>query len=263
MPALLEVQDALRRQFLEGENPDVISFIEGGALSPHARLNIYHNTFVGTLTTALRLNFPAVYALVGSGYFEYVASAFIKRSPPTSAYLNDYGRDFPAFLESEETARGVPYLPDMARLEWAVSQAFHAPDADSLDLQRLASVAQEDQEHVVFALQPNVGLVASRYPIDVIWQAVLAKDDEAMAGIDLESGGVKLRVERRHDQVEVTRCGLDEWRFASGLVGKRCFGELASDLNPETATALLSDYLVRGRITAFTLAQHQYSERLP
>ena len=255
MPALLEVQGALRQYLVDHRDTDVSSFIEGGSLSAQARLNIYHNTFAATLTTALRLNFPAVHALVGAGYFEYIAGRFIRQAPPASAYLNDYGHTFPAFLESEETAKGVPYLADVARLEWAVSRSLLAADADNLDLQKLAAVPQENQEQVVFHLKPSIVVAESSYPVDAIWQAVLSKDDDAMATIDLSAGGVKLLIERPYEDVEMTRCEMDEWRFANALLNKRSIGELSNDLSSEKASSLLSDYLVRGRITAFSLMQ--------
>src|SRR5437870_1977433 len=77
------------------------------------RLSIYRDTFYGTLTRALRLSFPAIHRLVGVEFFDAVALEFIKAKPPRSAYLDDYGSDFPDFLARFPGAMSVPYLFDV------------------------------------------------------------------------------------------------------------------------------------------------------
>src|SRR5580698_1787754 len=95
MPALLELQRALRAQLLgdpaclgdAASLRDVLPSGEGGAL----RLAIYRNTAFSALVNALRLSFPAVQRLVGADFFEAAAREFIESALPASAYLNDYG----------------------------------------------------------------------------------------------------------------------------------------------------------------------------
>ena len=112
MPALLELQQALGAQlFGDAASPDLDSAL---------RLAIYRNTCMSTLVNALRSSFPAVQRLVGTDFFEAGARDFIRLRPPASAYLNDYGADFPQFLRQFAPAAGVPYLGDVAELEWTV-----------------------------------------------------------------------------------------------------------------------------------------------
>src|ERR1700683_4968067 len=131
MPALLELQRSLREQLFgdptraDASGGEALLAGDDGAL----RLAIYRNTAFATLVNALRLSFPAVQRLVGADFFEAAAQQFIRASLPTSAYLNDYGADFPGFLSHFAPAAGLVYLGDVARLEWAVNRALHAGDA--------------------------------------------------------------------------------------------------------------------------------------
>src|SRR5712691_10761115 len=124
----------VRREELDAAAAHVLT----DGIDPAARLGVYRNTFASILTRALRLSYPAVERLVGAEFFESAVRAFIEEQPPRSACLDDYGESFPDFLVRLEAVAALTYLPDVARLEWAVSRALHAPDADPLGIARLA-----------------------------------------------------------------------------------------------------------------------------
>ena len=98
MPTLLEIQRAVHRSLIARDDAQAVAYIVADELLPEVRLNIYRNTFIGALTTALRLSFPAVHRLVGDEFFESAARIFIEEEPPRSAYLDNYGTGFPEFL---------------------------------------------------------------------------------------------------------------------------------------------------------------------
>src|SRR5262249_4393747 len=102
-------------------------------------------------------------------------------------------------------------LPDVARLEWAVNAAYHAPDAPTLDPVRIAALPQERYSHLTFVAHPSARLVASEFPVDRIWQAHQPGRD-LDAGIDLSSGACRLLV-HRHDQ-DIRFLALDAAGFA-------------------------------------------------
>ena len=64
--------------------------------------------------------------LVGEGFFRYAASQFIRQYPSKSGDLNEFGYEFPEFLETFEPAAKLNYLPDVARLELAYHEAYYA-----------------------------------------------------------------------------------------------------------------------------------------
>jgi hypothetical protein len=139
MPALRELQQQIACALLD--DAAATTFAATLALDPSV-LTIYRNTRLGTLTRALATAFPAVRALVGEDFFEAAARQFIRAEPPATACLDDYGERFAAFLAQLPPAAGIAYLADVARLEWAVNRALHAPDGPVLELAALAGVAR-------------------------------------------------------------------------------------------------------------------------
>jgi hypothetical protein len=253
MPALRELQAAMRAGMLQGAPDAALACIDDAQFLPGQRLSIHRNTMLGALAHALRLSFPAVHRLVGAEFFDRAARVYACEQPPRSADLNAYGDEFADFLQHHAPAAALGYLPDVARLEWAVNRALHAPAVAALDVSALAGVAPCDHERVCFAWHPSVGLLASTYPVDAIWRAVLQQDEPAMAAIDLASGPVHLMVHRQAGAVEVERLDAPAWRFTSVLLaGQPLHAALAAAQRPDAA-ALLAAHLLAGRCIGFHL----------
>src|SRR3990170_3336886 len=70
MPTLLDVQRAMYRSLAERDNERAAGYIIADGLAAPDRLDIHRNTLVSSLTTALRLSYPAVHRLVGAAFFE-------------------------------------------------------------------------------------------------------------------------------------------------------------------------------------------------
>jgi hypothetical protein len=253
MPTLLKLQRAVYRGLVAGEDGLCAEHVVANGIAGEARLNIYRNTFIANLTTALRLVYPAIHRLVGALFFESAARFFIEAQPPQRAWLDEYGADFPEFLAGFAPAASLPYLPGVARLERVVNTALHASDAAPLDLLDLAAIPARNHGHIAFVPHPSISFVAADYPVDAIWQAVLAEDDAAMAAIDLVAGPVWLTVERNRSGVEVLRLPEPEWRFMSELCASRPLQE-AIDAAPEIdAASLLAAHLTAERFVQFRL----------
>jgi hypothetical protein len=247
MPALLELQQALHAQIL-GDAPPADA-------ASASRLAIHRNTVLATLVNALRLSFPAVQRVVGAEFFEGGTREFIRRHPPTSPCLNDYGAGLPAFLAAFEPASTLVYLADVARLEWAVNCALHADDAPRLDLARLAALEQAAVSRLRFAMHPAVSVLRLEYPADAIWRAVLEQDAAAMAAIDLAAGPVYLLVERDADAVQVRRLNAARWQFAARLCAGDALYTMVQQAPDADLSAWLAEHLACGRITDFQLHQ--------
>jgi hypothetical protein len=253
VPTLLEIQTAMRRGLLDNGDAAVAATLSD-ALAPSGRLSIYRNTSRTALTNALRLSFPAVQRLVGEDFFEAAADAFITREPPHTAWLDLYGESFPEFLQSFEPAAALIYLPDVARLERAVGHALHAIDAEPLEYSQLLDIEPAIQERLCFIPHPSVSLVFSPYPVDVIWRAVLARDDVALAAIDLSAGAVRLLVERRAGEVEVTRMDERQWKFGEALFASHSLSVALAVADDPDAAASLAAHLAAGHFSEFTVS---------
>ena len=253
MPSLHEVQHAFRSSLVERDDGAAAAFVIVDGLEPARRLSIYRNTFVSNLTNALRLSYPAVHRLVGAEFFQGAAQVFVHERPPAGAYLDEYGGDFADFLARFPPAASLPYLPDVARVEWAVNRALHAPDVKPLDVAQLAHVDPAHHDRVSFVAHQAVSILRVAYPADAIWRAVLEQDDAALSAIDLATGPAWLLVERTAGRVEVTRLDEHAWRFAAELFAGQPLGTALDSADGVEASALLAEHFAAGRFIAFTL----------
>ena len=256
MPSLHEVQHAIQRSVVLHDDRAAAAFIVDDGLAPEQRLCVYRNTFVGSLTTALRLSFPAIYRLVGVEFFEGAAQIFVHAQPPSGAYLDEYGAEFPEFLRHFPPTASLAYLPDVARLEWVVNRALHAPDVEPLDVAQLMDVELTDHDRVHFVTHPSVSLLRADYPVDNIWRAVLAQDDAALAGIDLAAGPVWLMVQRLATGVDATRIDERAWRFAAALSAGRPLGAALDAAVGIDGPGLLAEHISAGRFIGFGIADN-------
>ena len=158
-----------------------------------ARFDVYRASFEANLCNALRDTYPVVNRLVGEGFFGQVARAYLRAQPSCCSDLHEYGAHFATFLAALDSLGDLPYLPDVARLEWLAHQAFHAADAEPLTLATLAGLPYESYGSL--CLLPCVRLMRSEFPVHRIWQ-VNQESWVGDAAVSLEEGGVHLAVSR-------------------------------------------------------------------
>lgn len=135
------------------------------------RFNVYRNNVAVGLTEALEAAFPVIRKLVGDAFFKAMAGVYLRNHPPASPLMMHYGAEMPGFLKGFEPARSLPYLPDVARLEIAIRQSYHAADATSVTSEYLGALTPDGFARARFAFAPAVRLVSSRFPIHGIWAA--------------------------------------------------------------------------------------------
>ncbi|WOH80002.1 DNA-binding domain-containing protein [Bradyrhizobium sp. BEA-2-5] len=135
------------------------------------RYDVYRNNVTVSLIDALAAIYPAVQRITGADFFRAMARSHVRASPPTSLLLLDYGRDFPAFIETYEYACAMPWLADVARIERAWLDAYHAADAAPLSRDALALVPPERLADVVFTAHPAAGIVRSPFAAVTIFAA--------------------------------------------------------------------------------------------
>ncbi len=254
MPTLHDVQTAMRRSLVHHDKSAAEAML--AAHVPPDQLDIYRNNFLLTLTNALRLCFPAVEKLVGAAFFESAAQIFIAAHPPDIAWLDKYGAALPGFLRAFEPAAVVPYLHDVARLEWAVHRALHAETIELLDPLAFAAVSPENQGWIRLVAEPSLTLLNLDYPADTIWRAVLLGDDESLAKIEVTAGSFHLLVERRASGIEVIRLDGRSWQFLARLCAGDPLALVLGNLQTEPffdQASALAAHLAAGRFRNFDL----------
>jgi len=212
---LRETQILFADSLLQGSSV-AARVVRGGGLTPERRLEIYRHNVMHNLRGALRDIFPVTERIVGEAFFLHAADRFIRETPSRSGDLNRFGAEWPAFLAEYPHAVELSYLADVARLEWAWHECFHAADADALDLSRLADVPPEEHSALKFRLHPAVRLMASAYPLLRIWQ-VNQPGYEGELAIDWEAGGDSLLIYRDGNEIAIEALPAGPFRFLSAL----------------------------------------------
>jgi len=237
MPTLPELQAMFRRTMFGAAVPPLVEAIAADGLAPAARLQIYRYHVLTSLTEALQATFPVVCRLVDARFFGYAADTYIRQYPPTTPCLFEYGVHFPAFLATFPPCRGLVYLADVARLEWALNVAFHAEECVSIEAEALRNIPGDVVAGLTFQCHPSLTLLRSPWPIDQIWRANQADADVTAAVIDLRAGGVCLEIFRWEDAVGFRTLAPPVYAFRAALAaGYRL------DMAAEAALAAEEDF---------------------
>lgn len=164
-------QQMLVRTLLRDSSPELL---QGWMRDPPARVGRALEAYVANAGAnaerALSASFPVTRALVGEQSFAQLARAFWHARPPARGDLAWLGAALPAFIGAAEQLADEPYLADCARLEWLLTRAELAVNAEPQP-QTLALLAQADPAHVRIELLPGTAVIASTHPIVTIWQA--------------------------------------------------------------------------------------------
>lgn len=158
---------------------------------PH-RFAIYRNNVAVGLTEALRAGFPVVEKLVGPRFFAAMAGVFLRQHPPQGRIMMLYGSALPRFLEQFPPVAAYPYLADVARLEQALRESYHAADSTALRGEDLAALPEPALLGARLTLAPSLRLIRSPWPIQTIWQANVDGGPQA-------AGGAQDVIVLRHD----------------------------------------------------------------
>lgn len=193
--ALRDLQAAFAAYVVGADRADLVAEAVGDSVSAEARLRIHRHHIAHSLGSALAATFSTVHALVGDAFFRGMAQRFVGETPPAQPVLAEYGAGFPVFVAGYEPAASLPYLADIARLDWALNVAFHSP------------------------VSQGATLISSRYPLDRIWAA--AQPGASADTVDLGDGGVDLLVLRRSDDAAFIVMTSGEAAFVAAIAEGR------------------------------------------
>src|SRR5262245_35215898 len=170
MSELLESQRSFAAALRDAEASSRASCrLVGDATLVTERLAIYRANMVASAAKALAAAYPVLLQVVGNEYFAGLVRAYVRAWPSICGNLYDYGAEFAAFLAEFPHAQSLPYLADLARLEWRVHRAHGAADAKPWDPVGLIAVAAESQGEIRFEWAAGTSVMNSAYPIAHIW----------------------------------------------------------------------------------------------
>ena len=216
VPRLAERQHGFARALLDPERPLPPGLVGPDGEPSERRFAVYRNNVVSGLIDTLQAAFPAVCRIVGPEFFRAMARVYVAREPPDSPILLGYGAGFPDFIGTFEPAATLPYLSDVARIEHAWADVYHAADVSPLDLSVLAQIAPDALSGLELRLGPWVRLIRSAFPALTIWRMNVG--DGVPAPVDLEAGGENVLVARPGTEVELRLLSPANSEFFQSLI---------------------------------------------
>ncbi|MGW1442391.1 HvfC/BufC N-terminal domain-containing protein [Serratia rhizosphaerae] len=225
------MQRALYQALLDGNGAVPQGLTTWNGSDPARRFAVYRNNVMASLISALAENCPVLVQLVGDGFFRAMAAEFIRRHPPTSPVLADYGTALPAWLAGFPPLADWPWLADLAQLELLCIESLHAADAmpDNAGQPTLSADS-------VLRLHPSLRLFGSPFAVFSLWAA--HQQDQAPAELD-PCRAEQVLLFRHQDDVRLIAIGAAELRFLHALRTRKSLAQaLTAALAEDTAFAV-------------------------
>ncbi|SFS15064.1 Putative DNA-binding domain-containing protein [Yoonia litorea] len=205
------------------------------------RFDVYRNNVAVSLSDALEAAFPVMSKLLGDEFFRAMAGVYLRTHPPKSPLMMFYGEAMPQFIGRFQPTKKFRYLPDIARMELAMRQAYHAEDATPVAPEALGAIAADALMSVRLGIAPAVQTVMSDFPIHAIYRA------------NVEADAPKPVMQPQ--SVVITRAGFDPQYHLINAAGAACVETLKKGQSLGQALAAGDDTLDLGAVLGLLLAQ--------
>jgi hypothetical protein len=252
-PALHELQTAFLAALFDDEAPGPVDSISGNGLTPEARLRIYRRSCNEIQTAALRTNYPAVLALVGQEWFEQAARRYRSRYPSHSGNLQRLGVHFADYLKTVPAGRTLPYLADVARLEWLRQETILATDSQVLKFDDFMACLDGSEGSLRIGLHACVQLLSSQYRVLTIWRFAL----DPHGNLDLDGQGENVMLWREDGEVAMASVDVATFTYIAALASGASLEEAGM-----SATAL-DDCFDPAQCMNELIAHHLVTRALP
>ena len=176
-------------------------------------LAVYRGNAFGNWAQALAGAYPIVRKIVGEEFFEGLARTYAIEHRSASGDLNEYGAELAEFVAAFPHTQDLPYLPDVARMEWLAHRAYYAANATPFDPTK---ISDSNPEALRPSLAPAGGLLASDWPLARIW-TVHQDDYEGEIDVELGSGPDRILVHRPRWRALVRSLAPGDYRFLDSV----------------------------------------------
>jgi len=211
---LSNLQQAFVSGLTAAPSKELLNTIEDGAIPALERLEVYQNNLFVSLTDILKDTYPTVLAVVGDDFFTALARSFIKDNPPTQGNMTYYGGEFARFIRAFPHTQSLPYLGDVAELDWLVNLSFHAKDDARLTPEDLADKSPDELMEMTFPLRKSVFLIQSDFPLQQIRKMTERKNQQ---DLDLNQGRKMYVVFRPQLTIKIEEVNADSFLFIDNL----------------------------------------------
>lgn len=208
---LRDMQHQLFEGLYDPQHEAALNLLRPGTRGAAEQLAIYRGSLFGGLARALREVYPVCRKLVGDEFFEQMINRYLPQQRSISPDIADYGETLPDYIAGFAPAAALPYLADVARLEWAWHRAINAPNEVLPDATALIAAAGIKTGKLVLQASCSLGLLESKWPLLPIWEA--NQEDTPDGTIRLVEGEYRYAVWRRQLELHIEPLAAAQFRF--------------------------------------------------
>lgn len=171
MSTLAQQQQALIAALFDWPADEAIKNMASHVVDKNGRgLKAYQANGHALAVRALQAAYPVLTQLLGDDSMGDLARAYWHAFPPQRGDLAHWGEGLGTFMAHSTQLEDVPYLPDVARLEWVLHSLATLEDA-APDPNSLALLANEDPNTLWLRLAPGTTIVCSDWPVATLHAA--------------------------------------------------------------------------------------------
>lgn len=141
-------------------------------LSAEERVDIYANMYFYRILDVLKEDFPATLAMLGLERFHNLITGYLIEYPPAHFSIAHAGNHLADFISEHPLRDEFPFLADLARLERALIDVFHAADAVPLDAEEMRGIAPEEWPSLKLRLHPANQILELEWKVPAILNAI-------------------------------------------------------------------------------------------
>lgn len=237
---------------LKKSDMNITAIINGDeTFTPQQRMEVYRNNARSLHASVLADVYAIGEKVLGNDYFKQLTKNYFSKYPSRCADLNQYGKDFPRYLERMSLLRPelneYQYLSDLAMFEWNIQKSHFSADNVNLQLQEFQQVCLQDGGDAVFSLQPSVSIMASKYPVAQLWEMHQGDEENEMVEFSLEQN--YLCIFRKEFEVLYEYISADQYLLLNAIKNRKSLSEIAEffieseRLNEALETILIKQWI--------------------
>lgn len=192
------------------------------------RIAVYADGYKARIEEALSESHEAIAHVLGHSKFHFLAEEYAEQYPSRHYNLSSTGKYFSEFIGRHSISKELPFLSDLAQLEWLIHQAFHAYDKPAFEASQFAGMSPEDWGLAKLIFQPSVGLIVSKWPILDVWKA--RKTPVEKINIDFVNRPQKILIARSFAQVTCNLLDDRQFFLVNQLLQGKKLGDACEEL---------------------------------
>jgi hypothetical protein len=147
-------------------------------------IQVYRRNLLANASRALEISFPTLTQLLGAKGTQALTALYYDDHPLLVGDWGEWGEHLASWLSQQEIIHDIPYLADVARLDWFCHRIERSETPENTTAS-IAILNVIDSNFLQLKPTHHLAVMVSRFPILEIWQAHHASEESREAWLVL------------------------------------------------------------------------------